>query len=159
MYQAEGQAHRQIFQDELKRLVETGVLERCGRSEWAAPTFIIPKKDGRVRWVTDFRALNNNITRRIYPLPRIQDILSRRKGYKYFTKIDISMQFYTFELDEESKDLCTIVTPFGKYRYRRLPMGVKESPDIAQEIMENVLNDIRENVEIYIDDIGIFTND
>jgi Arginine decarboxylase (spermidine biosynthesis) len=149
--------HRQIFKDELSRLEIIEVLEKCGASEWAAGTFIIPKKDGRVRWVSDFRQLNKQLRRKIYPLPRISDILQRRNGYKFFTKLDLSMQYYAFQLDEESKELCVINTPFGKYRYKRLPMGVCQSSDIAQEIMEQVLRDI-EGVEIYIDDIGIFSN-
>jgi hypothetical protein len=118
-------AHRQVFKDELDRLVELGVLSRTGPAKYLSPTFIIPKKDGRVRWVSDFRKLNTMITRKVYHLRRIQEILRKRSRYLYFTKLDISMQYYTFELDEESKEVCTICTPFGNYRYNRLPMGDK----------------------------------
>jgi hypothetical protein len=106
--------------------------------------------------VSDFRELNKGLRRKVYPIPCIGDILARRTGYQFLSKLDILMQFYTFEMDDESKELLTIATPFGLYRYKRLPMGVCTSPDIAQEIMEKTLRAIKD-IECYIDDIGIFS--
>jgi transposase InsO family protein len=148
----------EVFKKECARLCAEDVLEPVGATEHAYPTFIIPKKDKTVRWVSDFRKLNSMLRRRVYPLPKIQDVLHRRPGYKYFTKIDLSMCYYTFELDEASRNLCVIVTPFGKFRYKRLPMGVSQAPDLCQEIMESIFNDMAE-VEVFLDDIGIFSND
>jgi hypothetical protein len=87
--------------------------------------FII-QKNGRVRWISDFRELNKHIKRKVYNLPKIQDILSHHSGYAFFSKLNISMQYYTFELDDASKDLCTICMLFGNYRYNRLPMGFSQ---------------------------------
>ena len=65
-------------------------------------------------------------------MPRITDIICKRNGYHFFTKLNVYMKFYTFLLDKASLTLCTFATPFGMYCYLRLPMGVKISPDIAQ---------------------------
>ena len=145
-------SHLDVFKKELDRLVKIGVLERTGRSSWISGSFIIPKADGTVRWISDFRALNKAIKRRVYPIPRIQDVLATRRRYSFLSKLDISMGYYTFELDETSRNLTTIATPFGLYRYCRLPMGVSQSPDIFQEKMESVLQDI-EDLVVYMDDI------
>jgi hypothetical protein len=128
-------AHTKVFKKELKHLVKIAVLEQIRPTKWAAPTFIVPKKDGQeARWVSDFRTLNSMFKRKEYPLPRIQDILHWRPGYKFFTKIDLTMCYYTYELDEESADLCVIVAPFGKFCYLRLLMGIKQSPQTLIKI-------------------------
>jgi len=136
--------HRKVFKKELDRLEAVGVLKKCGASTHAAPTFTIakkPDKDGnqRVRWASDFRELNAVVKRKVYPLPRIHETLKKRPSYRFFAKLDASMQHCAFELTEQAKDLCVIETPFGPCRCERAPMGVKQSPDFAQQAMEETL--------------------
>ncbi len=66
-------------------MVELGILEPCGASEWASPAFIIPKKDGRVCQIMDLHSLNKAIIHKQYPLPIITDMINCISGYKFFT--------------------------------------------------------------------------
>jgi hypothetical protein len=142
---------------EIKRLTYIDVFNRSSDSEWAAPTFIQSKKTGDVRILTDFRRLNAQIKRKPFPLPKISDILRKLSVFKYATAIDLSMGYYHIPLDLEAQKLCTTILPWGKYQYKRLPMGVKASPDIFQRIMHDLLGDIR-NIQVYLDDIPITSN-
>jgi len=124
----------------VERLVKIGVLKKVNRSEWAAPTFIVPKKDGSVRFMSDFRELNKRITRKPYPIPNIQDMLLNLEGFQWATSLDLNMGYYHIRLDPSSKELCTIVLPFGKYEYQAIPMGLCNSPDIFQEKMSELMD-------------------
>jgi hypothetical protein len=108
------------------------------------------KKTGDVRILTDFRRLNAQIKRKLFPLPKISDLLRKLSGFKYATAIDLSMGYYHIPLDLEAQKVCTTLLPWGKYQYKRLPMRVKTSPDIFQKIMYELLGDIL-NIQVYLD--------
>ena len=133
------------------------VLTKVNRSKWAAPTFILPKKDGRVRFVTDFRKLNKQIRRNPYPLPHIKDMLLKVSHFTYATALDLVMGYYNIRLSDDAKKICTITTPFGKYEYNRLPMGVSFAPDIFQDRICQLFEDL-ESVRAYIGDLLIITH-
>ena len=148
--------HEPTLRLEVNRLVKEGVLRKVNHSEWGAPTFIIPKKDGTVRFISDFRELNKRIKRKPYPIPKIQDMLLKLEGFQYATSLDLNMGYYHIELTPFSKRLCTIVLPWGKYEYQRLPMGLCNSPDIFQEKMGELMTGL-EFVRTYIDDVLCLT--
>jgi hypothetical protein len=127
---------------EMKRLINIDVFNSSSDSKWAAPTFIQAKKTGDVRILADFRRLNAQIKRKPFPLPNISDLLRKLSGFKYATAIDLSMGYYHIPLGLEAPKLCTTLLPWGKYQYKRLPMGVKTSPYIFQRIMYELLGDI-----------------
>ena len=66
------------------------------------------------------------------------------------------MFYYTLELDDASKELCTIVMPFGKFQYCWMAMELKLAPDVAQSLIEQIVKGL--DVDVYIGDCGIFTN-
>ena len=115
------------------------------------------KKDQTVRFISDFRKLNTRIKRKQFPLPNIKETLMELEGFQYGTSLDLNMGYYHIELCPDSRKLCTIVFPFGKYEYLRLPMGLCNSPDIFQEHMSGLMQDL-EYVRAYIDNLAILTS-
>jgi len=150
------QCHIQTLKAEVDRLVKIGVLKKVNRSEWAAPTLIIPKKDGSVRFISDFRELNKRILKKAYPIPNIQDMLLNLERFQWATSLDLIMGYYHIRLDPASKQLCTIVLPFGKAVYQAIPMGLCNSPDIFQEKMSELMDGLA-FVRTYIDDLLCLT--
>ena len=112
------------MKDEMEEMFSDGILKRKYRgSELASPPFVVHKKGSRIRIVSDFSKVMLVIKRKSYPMPRVHEIMQKRSGYKHFTKMDLNMQFYCFELDEVSKKYTIIITPDGQlYEYNRLPM-------------------------------------
>ena len=107
--------HKETILKEIKRLCELGVLEWQPSSEWAAPSFIQPKKNGTVRFLTDFRELNKRLVRKPFPLPKISTVLQELEGFTFATALDLNMGYYTIRLDSDASKICTIIFPWGKY--------------------------------------------
>jgi hypothetical protein len=122
--------HKAVLMKEIKWLCNIGVLEWQPSSRWALPTFIIPKKDSTVHTISDFRELNKRIVRKPYPIPKIITILQELEGFTYATALDLNMGYYSIRLDLMASEMCTIIFPWGKYSYKRLPMGFGGSANI-----------------------------
>lgn len=93
------QAYLNLFKDEIERLVEIGTLSPESNTAWASPTFCTPKKNQRIRIVSDFRVLNSCIFRSPWPTPKIQEIFQDIGGFQYVTAIDLSMGYYANGVD------------------------------------------------------------
>ena len=99
--------------------------------------------------MSSINALNANLP---FPIPKIQDLLLKLEGFQHAMSLNLNMGYYHIELMPFSKRLCTIVTPWGKYKYQHLPMGLCNSPDIFQECMFELFLDL-EFVQAYINDL------
>ena len=121
-------------------MCKIGVLRKCSNSVWTTPIFIIPKKNGAVRFVSDFRYLNKCLVRRPYLIPKITDIIRKLEGIYYATSLSVNVDYYIVGLNPYSQKLCTIITPWRKYQYLRLLMGVNVSPGIFEEKMSELMS-------------------
>jgi hypothetical protein len=80
---------------EVERLCNLGVLEKQPASEWASPSFIIPKKDITVSFLSDFWEVNKRLIRTPFPIPKISTVLQEIEGFTFATALDLNMGYYT----------------------------------------------------------------
>ena len=83
-------------------------------------------------------------------------VLQELEGFTYATALDLNMGYYTIRLDPDASKICTIILPWGKYSYLRLPMGIACSPNIFQAKMSELMGTL-EFVQTYIDDLLCIT--
>ena len=149
-------AMRSLFQKELGRLLDLGVIAKVdGPSDWVSQIAIVIKKSGDLCICIDPKPLNEALRREHFQLPVLKDLLSELSGAKYFTKVDLSSAFWHLELDERSSMLTTFGTPFGRFRWLRLPLGLKVSSEMFQKRLKQAIDDLP-GVKCLADDILIF---
>ena len=90
------------------------------------------KKSGALRVCIDPQALNKALKRERYQLPVLDDLLPELSKAKVFSSLDLKSGYWHLALDEESSLLTTFSTPFGRYKWKRLPFGTKTSSEIFQ---------------------------
>jgi len=149
-------AQKDLMRREVDRLVQLGVLEGPLKDipEWGAPCFPIPKKNNQIRFITDLRGLNARTKRNHFPLPKIQELIHSIGQFTYATSLDLNSGYYTIRLTPNAQNICTIILPWGSYRYKRMPMGVAIATDIFQHLMSKLMQDL-EFCRVYLALIGI----
>jgi hypothetical protein len=85
-------------------------------------------------------------------MPKISTTLQKLEGFIYAMALDLNMGYYTIRLDPAAIEMCTIIFPWGKYSYQRLPMRFAGSADILQVEMGNLMATL-EYVRAYIDNL------
>jgi len=93
-----------------------------------------------------------------HPLPRIEDLFYQLGGNNIFAKLDLSHAYQQCELEESSRDIVTITTQKGLYRYTRLPFGIKNAPPKFQKIIDDLLKGLK-GVVALLDDVCIGAKD
>lgn len=148
-------AHRENLQKTLDDLVKQEMLAPVTRpTEWVSSMVAVPKSDGRMRICLDPKELNEAIQREHYQLPTIEEVATRLHGAKLFSVLNARNGFWHIKLEEESSYLTTFNTPFGRYRWRRIPFGISSAPEVFQRRMCEVVEGLK-GVEEVADDLVV----
>ena len=147
---------RSRVKDELDRMEALGVAERVHEpSDWVNSMVTVIKPNGKLRICIDPRDLNKAIKREHFPTKTVEEVVARMPNAKIFSVLDASSGFWQIELDQESSKLCTFNTPFGRYRFKRLPFGICSAQDVFQDVMSEIFSGI-EGIEVIVDDLLIW---
>lgn len=148
-------ALRSGLEKEIDRLEKAKIIEPVEGSDYATPVVPVLKSNGEIRLCGNYKiSVNQQLVVDKFPIPRVADLLSKLGGGKIFSKLDLAHAYQQIELDEKSKNLTTITTHKGLYRYNRLAYGIASAPGLFQREMEKVLSGI-EGIASYFDDIFV----
>jgi hypothetical protein len=143
----------------LEEALATGCI-RQSKLPLGAPVFFIKKKDGKLCFVQDYRALNAITRKNRYPLPLIDDLIHQLKGVRYFTKLDVRWGYNNVRICEGDEWKAAFCTNRGLFEPLVVYFGLTNSPATFQTMMNEIFQDLITEgvVSIYLNDILIFTN-
>ena len=148
---------RELIQTQVQEMLREGIIEPS-KSPWASPVVLVKKKEGSWRFCVDYRKLNAVTTRDVYPLPRIEDALSRLEGSHYFSIMDMQAGYWQVGVQEKDKEKTAFITADGLYQFNVMPFGLSNAPATFQRMMDVLLAGLKWNTcLVYLDDIVVFS--
>ena len=145
-----------------KKLIGMNVIEQV---HGTSPEVIVPivmiekginKETGKLEWrvCLDLRPVNLRTEKTSFPVPLLPDMREAMRGCTRFATLDLLKGFWQVPIEEESKKYFTFITPIGKYRLNRMPMGACNASNHMQSVMMDLLREL-DNVIVFQDDILI----
>ena len=113
---------------------------------------VAPKPNGSERMYVDLMKLNENVMRKRHTMPSVEQTLAQLNEAKLFLKLDANSGFWQIPLCKQSTLLTTFITPFGRYCFNRMPLGITSAPEHFQHRMSEILQGL-DGVVCLMDDI------
>ena len=154
------EAHREFLIKNLKDWIAAGIVKKTS-SRYNSPIFVVPKKDGSLRVVLDYRKLNAKTLPDRYSIKTLESCFAEvgRKRSKIFSTLDLTSAFWQLALEEASQDYSCFTMPgFGQFKWLVGAMGLTGCPASFARIMDEIMAHL-ENVITYIDDILVHSKD
>lgn len=145
----------------LKEFIDENLAKgyiRQSKAPCGAPVFFVKKKDGTLRLVVDYRALNRVTRKDAYPIPLTAELLDRLKAAKRFTTLDMRWGYYNVRIRDGDEWKTSFRTRYGQFEFLVMQFGLCNAPAAFQRMVNDLFHDLVDvNVVIYLDDIIIFS--
>lgn len=142
---------------QLLDLIKKGFI-RPSKSPFGSPILFVKKKNGSMRMCVDYRKLNRVTKKNSCPLPRIEELLDKLSGAKYYTSLDMTGAYHQIKIKPEDIEKTAFRTPYGHFEFVVLPFGLCNAPATFQTFMNTFFREeMDEFVLVYLDDIMIFS--
>jgi len=140
---------------ELDDLCERSIISPINEpTKWVSQMAVVEKPNGELRICIDPQPLNKALQRERYKLPTVDDVLPQLNDAQVFSKLNVEQAYWHLKLDEPSSKLTTIIMPYGRYKWNRLPF-VKVSSELFQKHLNSALSRL-DGVLAVADDIIVF---
>ena len=106
------------------------------------------KKDGSMRFVYDFRGLNNVTKNDSYPLPHIRDVVDKMEGSKFWTTLDAASAYWSMPLDELDKEKTAFSVPRGKFEFNVTPYGLTNAGASYQRMIDVIGKHLAKSIQM-----------
>lgn len=114
-----------------------GIIEPMSAPpDWCSNLVVVEKPNGKIRLCLDPKHLNEALKAEHYMIPTLDDLRVKLHQMKFFTVLDLKDGFYQVKLTEKSSNYCAFSTPFGVYKFKRLPFGINIAPELFQKLNE-----------------------
>ena len=145
---------------EIEMLMEYDMIEPL-KSPWACGVVMAKKKGGQLRFCCNFRYLNAVTIKDEYPIPRIDESLSKLGDAKFFTTLDSGSAFWQVPLRKQDWEKTGFACELGLFQWKRMPFGLCNGTATFQRLMAQALTSVTKKygnlIMCYVDDVVIAT--